>query len=187
MNLRSQIPGEDGGEQEKSCSSETQRPGPEDLEAGIDGWPRQAQRTEGGLLAAGHPLRHSLKHGVQKGEGGPRRIQAVKPAAQGGGIGNVMRIFERGRGVLPRAVLHKAPPQRRAARHQTVVGVRQGESGQETKDYAAQRAQTTAIPNPIVTLIMGLFASPAMADDRIEQAERTPAKNQSCTGRPVES
>jgi hypothetical protein len=26
-----------------------------------------------------------------------------------------------------------------------------------------------------------------MADDRIEQAERTPAKNQSCTGRPVES
>ena len=34
---------------------------------------------------------------------------------------------------------------------------------------------------------MSLFASPAMADDRIEQAERTPAKNQSCTGRPVES
>jgi hypothetical protein len=84
-------------------------------------------------------------------------------------------------------LLHKVPPQRRAARHQTVVGVRQGKSGQETKDYAAQRAQTTAIPNPIVTLIMGLLPSPAMADDRIERAERTPAKNQSCTCRPVES
>src|SRR5215468_960898 len=98
-----------------------------------------------------------------------------------------MRIFERWRGVFPRALLYKAPSQRFTARHQTVVGVRQGKSGQETKDYAAQRAQTTTIPNPIVTLIMGLFASPAMADDRIERAERTPAKNQSCTGRPVES
>ena len=80
----------------------------------------------------------------------------------------MMRIFERRRGVFPRAVLHKAPPQRRAARHQTVMGVRQGESGQETKDYAAQRAPTAAIPDPIVALIMGLFASPAMADDRME-------------------
>ena len=88
-----------------------------------------------------------------------------------------MGIFERRRGVFPRASLHKTPPQRRAARDQTVVGVRQGESGQETKDYAAQRAQTTTIPNPIVTLIMGLFPSPAMADDRIERAERTPAHN----------
>ena len=79
-----------------------------------------------------------------------------------------MGMFERRRGVFPRASLHKTPPQRRAARDQTVVGVRQGESGQETKDYAAQRAQTAAIPDPIVALIMGLFASPAMADDRME-------------------
>ena len=139
------------------------------------------------LLAAGQPSRHSLEHGAQKGKGGPRRIQVVEPAAQGGGVGNAMRIFERRRGVFPRALLHKAPPQRLAARDQTVLGVRRGESGQETKDYAAQRAQTTSIPNPIVTLIMGLFPSPAMADDRIERAERTPANNQSRTGRPVES
>ena len=79
-----------------------------------------------------------------------------------------MGMFERRRGVFPRASLHKTPPQRRAARDQTVVGVRQGESGQETKDYAAQRAQTAAVPDPIVALIMGLFASPAMADDRME-------------------
>jgi hypothetical protein len=67
------------------------------------------------------------------------------------------------------------------------MGVRQGESGQEAKDYSALRTEAAPVPDPIVTLIMGLLPSPAMADDRIEQAERTPAKNQSCTGRPVES
>ncbi len=92
----------------------------------------------------------------------------MKPAAQGGGVGHAIGIFERRRGTFPRAPLHKAPPQRRAARDQTVLGVRQGESGQETEDYATQWAQTAAIPNPIVTLIMGLFASPAMTDDRME-------------------
>jgi hypothetical protein len=95
--------------------------------------------------------------------------------------------FERWRGVFPRASLHKAPPQCLAARDQTVVGVWQGESRKETKYYTAQRTQATAVPDPIVTLIMGLLLSPAMADDRMEQAERTPAKNQSCIGRPVES
>jgi hypothetical protein len=140
------------------------------------------------LLAAGQPLRHGLEHGAQKGKGGPRRIQVVEPAAQGGGVGNAIRIFERRRSIFPRAPLHKAPPQRLAARDdQTVMGVRQGESGQETKDYTAQRTEPTAVPDPIVTLIMGLLPSPAMADDRVQQAERTPAKNQSSTGRPIES
>ena len=52
-------------------------------------------------------------------------------------IGDAIGVLERRRSIFPRAPLHKASPQRRAARHQTVVGVRQGESGQETKDYAA--------------------------------------------------
>ena len=139
------------------------------------------------LLAAGQPLRHGLEHGAQKGKGGPRRIQVVEPAAQGGGIGNAIRIFERRRSIFPRAPLHKAPPQRLAARDQTVLGVRQGESGQESKGYTAQRTEAAAVPDPIVALIMGLLLSPTMADDRMEQAERTPAKNQSSTGRPIES
>ena len=173
--------------EEKVDLSETQRPGPEDLKAGIDGWPRQGQRAEGGLLAAGYPLRHSLQHEVQKREGGPRRIQVVEPAAHSGGVGNAIGIFERRRCVFPRALLHKTPPQRLTTRDQTVMGVRQGEGWQETKNYAAQRTDAAAVPDPIVTLIMGLLASPAMADDRIEQAKRTPAKNHSCTGRPVKS
>jgi hypothetical protein len=50
------------------------------------------------------------------------------------------------------------------------MGVRQGESGQETKHYTAQRTEATAVSYPIVTLIMGLLASPAMGDDRMEQS-----------------
>jgi hypothetical protein len=138
------------------------------------------------LLAAGQPSRHGLEHGAQKGKGGPRRIQVVEPAAQGGGVGDAIGIFERRRGIFPRAPFHRAPPQRLATRDQTVMGIRQRESGKETKDYTAQGTDAAAVPDPIVTLIMGLLPSPAMADDRMEQAERTPAKNQSCTGRPVE-
>jgi hypothetical protein len=48
------------------------------------------------------------------------------------------------------------------------VGIRQGESGQEAKDDTAQRTKTAAVPDPIVTLIMSLLASPAVADDRME-------------------
>jgi len=57
-----------------------------------------------------------------KGKGGPRRIQVVEPAAQGGGVGNAIGIFERRRGIFPRAPFHKAPPQRLATRDQTVMG-----------------------------------------------------------------
>ena len=187
MNLGPQIPGEDGGAVRKKLTSETQWPGPEDLQAGIDRWPRQGQRAESVLLAAGQPLRHGLEHGAQKAKGGPRRIQVVEPASQSRGVGDAIGIFERRRSIFPRAPLHKAPPQRLTARDETVVGVRQGESWQEAKDYTAQRTEAAAVPDPIVTLIMGLLPSPAMADDRIEQAERTPAKNHSCSTRPVES
>jgi hypothetical protein len=120
------------------------------------------------LLAAGQPLRHGLEHGAQEGKGRPRRIQVVEPAPQGGGVGNAIRVFERRRGIFPRAPLHKAPAQRLAAGDQTIVCVRQGESGQEAKDYTAQRTETAPVADPIVTLIMGLLASPAMTDDRME-------------------
>ena len=120
------------------------------------------------LLAAGQPLRYGLEHGAQEGKGRPRRIQLVEPAAQGGGVGDAIRVFERRRGIFPRAPLHKAPTQRLASGDQTVVGVWQGESGQEAKDYTAQRTETAAVADPIVTLIMGLLAPPAMTDDRME-------------------
>jgi hypothetical protein len=49
-----------------------------------------------------------------------------------------------------------------------VMGVRQGESGQEAKDYTAQWTEAATVPDPIVTLIMCLLASPTMTDDRME-------------------
>ena len=120
------------------------------------------------LLTASQPLRHRSEHGTQNGKGGPRRIQVMEPAAQGGGVRDAIGIFERRRGIFPRASLHKAPPQGDAARGQTVMGVRQGESGKETKDYTAQRTDAAPVADPIVTLIMGLLASPTMTDDRME-------------------
>lgn len=112
------------------------------------------------LLAVAQPLRHGLEHGAQKGKGGPRRIQDMEPAAQGGGVGNAIGIFEKRRGIFPRASLHKAPTQRLAARDQTVMGIRQGESGQETKDYTAQRTETAAVLDPIMSTIVGLRRQP---------------------------
>jgi hypothetical protein len=47
------------------------------------------------------------------------------------------------------------------------MGVGQRENRQETESYSAEQAQTTAVPDPIVTLIMCLLASPTMADDGI--------------------
>jgi hypothetical protein len=56
---------------------------------------------------------------------------------------------------------------------QAVVGVRQGENGKESESCFASRAEATTNPNPVVTLVMSLFAPSAMADDRIAQTRRT--------------
>jgi hypothetical protein len=48
------------------------------------------------------------------------------------------------------------------------MGIRQGESGQETKDYTAQWTETAAVLDPIMSTIVGLLASPAVANDGME-------------------
>ena len=67
------------------------------------------------------------------------------------------------------------------------MGVGQGESGQEGESYFAEIAEAAAVLDPVMTIVMRLFAPPAMTDDRIAQAERTPAKNRFRTSRPVEA
>ena len=54
-----------------------------------------------------------------------------------------------------------------ATRDQAVVGVRKGEQRKKGDRPQATFAQATPNPNPVVVLIMGLFAPAAMADDRI--------------------
>jgi hypothetical protein len=48
---------------------------------------------------------------------------------------------------------------------------------QEGEGFAAAVAKTAANPNPIVVLIMSLFASATMTDDGILLTNRAPAQN----------
>jgi hypothetical protein len=102
-------------------------------------------------------------------------------------VRNAIRIFHRWGGAFPRVVLHKTSPQRLTARDQTVMGIRQGESGKKTESMFAEFAEPAAVLDPVVTVVMRLLAPPAMTDDRIAQTEGTPAKDRFRTSRPVEA
>ena len=67
------------------------------------------------------------------------------------------------------------------------MGVGQGESGEESESYFTELAETAAVLDPIVTVVMRLFAPPSMANDRIAQTSRTTANDLFPTRRPVES
>jgi hypothetical protein len=94
-------------------------------------------------------------------------VQAVSPAAERGGIGDAIGVFERGRRLFPGAVLLKAPPQGLTASQQAVAGVRERKRWQEGEGLAATGATTATDPDPIVMLIVRLLAAASMADNRI--------------------
>jgi hypothetical protein len=62
-------------------------------------------------------------------------------------------------------MLRKTPPQCLTARQQTVVRVRKRKQRKEGEGLPATRAVTAAYPDPVVMLVMGLFAAPSMTDD----------------------
>ena len=138
------------------------------------------------MLAAGKPLLYSFKSALQKRKR-RRGIQAAAPAAEGRRVRNAIRIFHRWGGAFPRVVLHKTSPHCLTARHQTVVGIRQGESGKETDSMLADLAEPAAVLDPVVTVVMRLLAPPAMPNDRIPQTQRTPGKDPFPTSRPVKA
>jgi hypothetical protein len=67
-------------------------------------------------------------------------------------------------------MLHKPLPQCLTARDQTVMGIGQREGGEERESYFTELAEKAAVLDPVVSLVMRLFAPPSMADDRIAQA-----------------
>jgi hypothetical protein len=158
-----------------SFLSEAQRP--EDLQKRKHGLPGQAQGTARESLAAGQPLPHNFQGRSQKGKRGSRRIQAAAPAAQGGRVRDSIRIFERRHRAFPRTMLQKVSAQRLTACDQTVMSIGQGKNGEESEGFFAPRAEATASLNPVVALVMSLFAPSAMADDRIAQTLRTAAND----------
>ena len=112
-----------------------------------------------------------------KGKGQLREVQAARPAAEAGGIGQTIRVFQIRQCLLPRAVLYKAPPQCLTARQQTVVRVRERKQRQEGKGSLATGAAAATNVNPIVMLIMRLLAAASVANDRINFTCRTSSQN----------
>ena len=53
----------------------------------------------------------------------------------------------------------------------------------ERESCLASRAEAATNPNPVVTLVMSLFAPSTMADDRIAQTLRTEANDRFATNR----
>ena len=99
-------------------------------------------------------------------------VQAVRPAAEGGGIGHPIGIFQRWRRLFPRAVLHKVPAERLRTGQQAVVGVGEREQGKQSEALPASRAKAASDPNPVVMFIVRLLAPPTVADDGITFTNR---------------
>lgn len=104
---------------------------------------------------------------VQKGSRWLRGVQAVGPAAERGGIGHAIRVFERRRRPFPGAVLHHAPPPCLTTSQQAVARVRERKPRQEGEGLPATGAATATDANPVVMLIVRLLAAASVTDDRI--------------------
>jgi hypothetical protein len=104
---------------------------------------------------------------AEKGKGRLGAVQSVGPAAERGRIGHAIRVFERRHRLLPRTMLHKAPPQSLTARQQTVVGVRERKQWKKSESLPATCAVTPTDPNPVMMRMVRPFAATPMPDDGI--------------------
>jgi hypothetical protein len=67
------------------------------------------------------------------------------------------------------------------------MGVGQGESREKTDSYFTEFAEETAVLDPIMSVVMRLFAPPSVADERIAPTSPTAANDLFSTSRPVEA
>ena len=143
--------------------------GPEDLQNRSQ--PRQSFGIR--LVAGRQPMGDAGQGVAQKGSRRLGGIQAASPAAEGGWIGDAIRVFKRGRRLLPGAVLRKASAQGLAASQQAAVGVRQRKQRKEGEGLSATWAATAPDPDPVVRRVVRLLAAPSVADDQIAITNRT--------------
>ena len=143
--------------------SETQ--GPEDWQDRSQ--PRQRPCFGIGLLTARQPVSYAGQRLAGKRKGQLGKIQTTRPAAEGGGIGHAITVFEIRQGLFPRAMLHKAPPQCLTARQQAVMRVGKRKQREEGEGLPATRAATATDCNPVVMLIVRLLAAASVANNRI--------------------
>ena len=106
-----------------------------------------------------------------------RRVQFKEPPAQRGGVGYAIRILDYRRRGFPAAAIYKIAAQSLAACNQAVMAVRRRQWRQEGKRLSAPTADTAANPDPVMVLIMSLFASATVTDDGILLADRASAQD----------
>jgi len=143
--------------------SETQ--GPEDLQNRSQPRPQPSRGI--GLIATRQPVNHADERLAQKCSCRLRVVQAARPAAESGGIGQPIGIFESGRRIFPGAVIHKVSPERLTASQQAVVRVRERKQRKESEGLSATVAEAAPDSNPVVMFIVCLLAAVPVADDRI--------------------
>jgi hypothetical protein len=160
------FPGKDGGGIENL--SETERP--ENLQNRSQS--RKWLSLGIGRSAALQPMSQAGERLAPKGSRQLGAVQVVRPAAEGGGIGHPIGVFQRRRRLFPRAVLHKVPAERLRAGQQAVVGIREREQGKQSEALPATRAKAASDPNPVVMFIVRLLAPTTVTDDGITFANR---------------
>ena len=89
------------------------------------------------------------------------------PAAERGGIGQAIRVFERRGRLFPGVVLDQAPLQGLTTSQQAEVCVRERKRREEGEGLPTTGAETATDPNPVVLLIVRLLAPAPVANDRI--------------------
>jgi len=135
--------------------------------------PAQGQRVMHEDLGLAEPNSYGPDRLAQERKGRSGRIQTMAPSAQRGGIGYAIGILDgRCRG-FPGSAFREAALQRLAASDKAVVAVGRREGWQKCERLMARLATPPPNRNPIVVLIMRLFAAAAMPDDGVLGTNRT--------------
>jgi len=155
----------------KGFFSETQRPEAFENRSYPAQWPHFAV----GLMTARQPMSHTGDGLTEEGKSQLGRVQATRPAANSGGIGQPIGVLQLRQCLLPWTVLHKVLPQCLTARQQTVMRVREREHRKECKGHSAINAAAAMDPNPVVMFVVCLLAAPSVTNDRIPITDRASA------------
>ena len=121
--------------------------------------PRQRPSSRIRRVTRHQPMSHVGERLAEKRKSRLGVVQSAGPATKCGSIGHAVGVLERRRCLLPRTMLHQAPPQCLTARQQTVMGVRERKQREEGEGLPATTSATAPNPNPVVVCIVRLLAA----------------------------
>lgn len=137
----------------------------------------QGQRIVNEDLGTAEPRLQGKHHLAQKRKRRLRRIQTSEPSAQGGWIGHANGIFDCGRRSFAGTAFQEVTPQSLAAGDEAVMAVGRRERREESERLPAPVTNAAPNPDPIMLLVMRLFAAAAVTDDGVLGANRAAAQD----------